>query len=252
MGPTAAGKTDLALHLAKHYPVEIISVDSALVYKGMDIGTAKPEPEILQAFPHHLVDIIDPKDNYSVGDFRRDTLELMADITERGKIPLLVGGTMLYFNALQRGLADLPEADALVRQQLEQQLQQKGLDHLHQQLAQVDPISAKRIHPNDPQRTLRALEVHNITGKSLTELIQANQASLPYQVIKVILSPFDRAKLHQRIAQRYLNMMSLGFLDEVKKLHKNPNLSMGLPSIRCVGYRQMWQHLDGEYDEKQQ
>lgn len=248
MGPTAAGKTDLALELAKTYPVEIISVDSALVYRGMDIGTAKPSPEILAEFPHHLVDFLEPTENYSVGDFRRDAIALMADITERGKIPLLVGGTMLYFKALQQGLAELPEADQAVRQRLEQLKEDKGLSYLHQRLSEVDPESAKRIHPNDPQRIERALEVYEITGKAMTELIQAQTETIPYRLTKVIVSPFDRKVLHQRIALRYNNMMSDGFLDEVKDLYQRDDCHPGLPAIRAVGYRQVWGHLDGEYD----
>jgi len=248
MGPTAAGKTDLALKLASQYPVEIISVDSALVYRGMDIGTAKPEPVILAQFPHHLVNIIEPTEHYSVGDFRRDALCLMADITHRGKIPILVGGTMLYFKALQQGLAELPEADLVIRARLDQQISEFGLKYLHDRLMQVDPTSAKRIHQNDPQRLQRALEVFEITGKSLTELTQSVEPEIPYQVIKMILSPFDRSVLHERIAQRYQTMMTNGFLNEVKALHERGDCHATLPAIRAVGYRQMWQHLSGDYD----
>ncbi len=250
MGPTAAGKTDLALHLAQHYPVELISVDSALVYRGMDIGTAKPDAETLLKHPHYLVDIIEPDEHYSVGDFRRDALHLMSEITGRGNIPLLVGGTMLYFNALQNGLAELPEANADIRHSLEALATEKGLDFLHQRLQEVDPESAQRIHPNDPQRLQRALEVYQITGKPLTALIHASHEALPYDVSKVVVSPFDRKVLHQRIAKRYHHMMDNGFLAEVHKLHQNPKLTAELPAMRCVGYRQMWQHLAGEYDEE--
>lgn len=250
MGPTAAGKTDLAIHLAEHYPFEIISVDSALVYRGMDIGTAKPEPELLKAYPHHLVDIIDPTESYSVGDFQRDASSLMADITERGKIPLLVGGTMLYFRGLQQGLATLPEADPAIRQQLDREIELHGLASLHQRLQLIDPVSATRIHPNDPQRLQRAIEVYEITGRSMTELIAETQNVLPYRVVKLILSPFKRAVLHQRIADRYHTMMEMGFVDEVEKLFVRPDCHSALPSTRCVGYRQVWQHLEGQYDQQ--
>jgi tRNA dimethylallyltransferase len=248
MGPTAAGKTDLALKLASAYPVEIISVDSALVYRGMDIGTAKPEPEILAKYPHHLVNIIEPTEHYSVGDFRRDALSLMADITGRGKIPLLVGGTMLYFKALQQGLADLPVADKAIRNKLDKQIEQFGLKHLHDRLMQVDPVSAKRIHQNDPQRLQRALEVYEITGKSLTELTQATKQEITHRITKVILSPFDRGVLHDRIAKRYQLMMTAGFINEVIALHSREDCHSDLPAIRAVGYRQVWQHLEAEYD----
>jgi len=252
MGPTAAGKTDLAIQIAKHYPVEIISVDSALVYRGMNIGTAKPEADVLHQYPHHLVDIIEPTESYSVGQFRQDALALMKDITNRGKIPLLVGGTMLYFKALQQGLADLPTADSSIRATLDAEIKQYGLAHLHARLAEIDPISAKRIHINDPQRLQRALEVYEITGKSLTELTATKEDSLPlpYRVIKIILSPFDRRVLHQRIETRYKVMMENGFIDEVKTLFANDNCHPDLPAIRAVGYRQAWAHLSGEYDQE--
>lgn len=250
MGPTAAGKTDLAIEIAKQYPVEIISVDSALVYRGMDIGTAKPEADVLQQYPHHLVDIIEPSESYSVGNFRHDALALMADITARGKIPLLVGGTMLYFKALQQGLSDLPAADSTIRAKLEAEAEQYGLPHLHARLAEVDPVSAQRIHVNDPQRLQRALEVYEITGKSLTELTVTKQESIPYRVVKIILSPFQRSVLHQRIENRYKHMMTNGFIDEVKTLFKRKDCHPDLPAIRAVGYRQTWAHLAGEYDQE--
>ncbi|PCJ30812.1 MAG: tRNA (adenosine(37)-N6)-dimethylallyltransferase MiaA [Gammaproteobacteria bacterium] len=248
MGPTAAGKTDLALALAKKYPVELISVDSALVYQGMDIGTAKPEADILKEFPHHLIDIMQPTESYSAGGFRDDALILMADITNRGKVPLLVGGTMLYFKALQQGLADLPSADPTIRLQLEAELAQFGLAHLHQRLALVDPVSAARIHINDPQRIQRALEVHMITGRSLTDLTREQTVDFPYRVAKIILSPFERSVLHQRIALRYKNMIKEGFIDEVKGLFDSGLYHPDLPAIRAVGYRQAWSYLSGEYD----
>jgi len=248
MGPTAAGKTDLAITLAADYPVEIISVDSALVYKGMNIGTAKPESSILEQYPHHLIDIRDPSDHYSVGDFRRDTLILMADISARGKIPLLVGGTMLYFKALQQGLAELPAADQAIRQRLNAEIVENGLLSLHHRLADVDPVSAKRIHPNDPQRLQRALEVYEITGQTLTALTAHTEVFLPYQVTKIILSPFSRPILHQRIAKRYQAMMTEGFLDEVMTFYLRSDCHADLPSMRSVGYRQVWQHLAGYCD----
>ena len=248
MGPTAAGKTDLALEIAKRYPVEIISVDSALVYRGMDIGTAKPDADILHQCPHHLVDIIEPTESYSAGNFRKDALQLMADITARGKIPLLVGGTMLYFKALQQGLADLPSADPIIRSRLEAEAEQYGPAYMHERLTKIDSVSAARIHVNDPQRIQRALEVYEITGKSITDLTQNTETSLPYRVIKVILSPFDRAVLHQRIANRYQSMVNSNFIDEVKVLFERPDCHPDLPSIRAVGYRQAWTHLSGEYD----
>ena len=249
MGPTAAGKTDLAIEIAQRFPVEIISVDSALVYKGMDIGTAKPSVEILEQYPHHLVDILDPTESYSVGNFRDDALRLMADITARGKIPLLVGGSMLYFKVLQQGLADLPSADAEIRARLEAEIAQHGLAHLHARLADVDPVSAQRIHVNDPQRLQRALEVYEITGKSLTELTKDTQQTLPYRVIKVILTPFNRTVLHQRIAKRYERMMENNFIEEVERLFSRPDCHANLPAIRAVGYRQAWSYLSGEYDK---
>ncbi|GAB4291086.1 MAG: tRNA (adenosine(37)-N6)-dimethylallyltransferase MiaA [Methylophaga sp.] len=248
MGPTAAGKTDLALEIAKRHPVEIISVDSAQVYRGMDIGTAKPSPEILRQFPHHLIDILEPTETYSAGRFRDDALALMAAITSRGKIPLLVGGTMLYFNALQKGMSNLPAADPAVRARLDAEMAEFGTVHLHQRLAAVDPVSAARIHVNDPQRLQRALEVYELTGKSLTELTAEQREALPYQVIKVIIAPFDRAILHERIASRYQAMITNGFLAEVQQLFDRGDCHPGLPSIRAVGYRQAWSYLLGDYD----
>lgn len=248
MGPTAAGKTDLALELAKRYPVEIISVDSALVYRGMDIGTAKPSSEILKQFPHHLVDILDPTEAYSAGRFRDDALALMADITSRGRVPLLVGGTMLYFNVLQKGMSKLPSADASVRAQLDAEAAEFGTGYLHQRLAEVDPVAAARIHVNDPQRLQRALEVYQLTGKSLTELTSEQGETLPYKVSKIILAPFERAVLHERIARRYKEMVDKGFLAEVERLYERNDCHPGLPSIRAVGYRQAWSYLSGECD----
>lgn len=249
MGPTAAGKTDLALAIAKELPVEIISVDSALVYRGMDIGTAKPSLLERQQVPHHLIDILDPTEVYSVGQFREDALRLMTEITERQKIPLLVGGTMLYFNSLQRGLADLPPANTVIRQRLDQEIADFGLNHLHQRLQIVDPQSAARIRNTDPQRLQRALEVFELTGKPMSQLIAQTQSELPFKVINIVLAPFQRKVLHARIEARYKQMMEKGFLDEVRILKARGDCHANLPAIRAVGYRQAWAHLDGAYDE---
>ena len=248
MGPTAAGKTDLAVNIAKNYPVEIISVDSALVYCGMNIGTAKPSSAVLKEYPHHLIDILDPIEPYSVGNFRQDALTLMLDITSRGKIPLLVGGTMLYFKALQDGLADLPSADPIIRKRLCSEVSDKGLLHLHNRLVEVDPVSAKRIHQNDPQRIQRALEVYEIMGRTLTDLTQVSEATLPYQVTKIVLSPFDRKVLHKRIENRFQKMMASGLLEEVTNLYQLYDNHSELTSLRAVGYRQILQYLAGDYD----
>lgn len=256
MGPTASGKTDLALELARVLPCDLISVDSALVYRGMDIGTAKPSKAVLEAFPHRLVDILDPADSYSAADFRRDALQAMAQSTARGRIPLLVGGTMLYFRALLDGLADMPGADPAVRQALEAQLASEGLGALHAELAQVDPVSAARIHPNDPQRIIRALEVYRAGGVSMTDLRARQiaekglpgasaQPQLPYTVASLAIAPAQRSLLHSRIAQRFEQMLEQGFVDEVRQLRDREDLHPGLPSIRAVGYRQVWEHLDG-------
>ena len=248
MGPTAAGKTDLAVRLAKEYPVEIISVDSALVYRGMNIGTAKPLPKVMRKYPHHLIDILEPTETYSVGNFRQDALALMLDITSRGKVPLLVGGSMLYFKALQYGLADLPSADPIIRARLSEEASDKGLLHLHNRLAEVDPVSAKRIHQNDPQRIQRALEVYELSGSSLTVLTQAPETLLPYQITKIVLSPFDRKVLHQRIEERFRMMMANGLLEEVTNLYHSYENHGELTSLRAVGYRQALQYLSGDYD----
>ncbi|AAO58371.1 MULTISPECIES: tRNA (adenosine(37)-N6)-dimethylallyltransferase MiaA [Pseudomonas syringae group] len=257
MGPTAAGKTDLAIELSKVLPCELISVDSALVYRGMDIGTAKPSKAQLAEFPHRLIDILDPAQSYSAADFRSDALAAMAQITARGNIPLLVGGTMLYFKALLDGLADMPAANAAVRAQLEADAQAFGWQSLHDQLAVVDPVSAARIHPNDPQRLIRALEVYRVSGMSMTahreqQTAQSTEAAasgcqqLPYTVANLAIAPADRKVLHQRIALRFEQMLDQGFLDEVLALRSRGDLHAGLPSIRAVGYRQVWDHLDGK------
>lgn len=251
MGPTASGKTALALALAEQQPVEIISVDSALIYRGMDIGTAKPSAAELAAVPHHLIDILDPAQAYSAADFRTDALRLIADIQQRGALPLLVGGTMLYFKALLEGISPLPEASPEIRAQIEAEAAAQGWAALHGQLAQVDPVSAARIHPNDPQRINRALEVFRLTGRSLTELTAEKGEAFPYPVCQFAIAPTERAELHRRIALRFDQMLAQGFEQEVRLLKQRTDLHPDLPSIRCVGYRQMWDYLDGlvPYDE---
>jgi tRNA dimethylallyltransferase len=246
MGPTAAGKTDLALACAEQFGCELISVDSALIYREMDIGTAKPDAQTLQQVPHALVDIIDPGEAYSVASFREDALAESRAIISRGKTPLLVGGTMLYYRALQQGLSVLPAADASVRSQLEAEAQASGWAAMHRRLARVDPQAAERIHPNDPQRIQRALEVYEISGKSLSELWQ-QQASqeLPYRLAKIAYFPQDRERLRQRIAQRFQQMLKQGFIDEVEALKARGDLSLDMPSMRCVGYRQVWEYIEG-------
>ncbi|WP_439238447.1 tRNA (adenosine(37)-N6)-dimethylallyltransferase MiaA [Lonepinella sp. BR2919] len=248
MGPTASGKTDLAIRLYQTLPVEIISVDSALIYKGMDIGTAKPSAAELNLAPHRLIDILDPAESYSAMNFRTDALREMAEITHKGKIPLLVGGTMLYYKALLEGLSPLPNADENIRQEIENKAEQRGWTSLHKELAQIDPISAQRINPNDSQRINRALEVFYLTGKSLTELTEQKGESLPYHLLQFAIAPEDRGILHQRIEQRFHNMIKQGFQEEVEKLYARSDLNIHLPSIRCVGYRQMWEYLRGDYD----
>lgn len=251
MGPTASGKTDLALALARVLPCELISVDSALVYRGMDIGTAKPDRATLDAFPHHLVDIRDPAEAYSAADFRRDALAAMADITARGRIPLLVGGTMLYYKALLEGLADMPGADAQVRGELEARAEREGLAALHAELQAVDPQSAARIHPNDPQRLVRALEVFQVSGVTMTQLraqqseAAAQDGGLPYTVAQLAIAPAQRQILHERIANRFDLMLEQGFVAEVERLQRRGDLHSEMPSIRAVGYRQVWDHLEG-------
>ncbi len=246
MGPTASGKTDLAIKLRERFPVEIISVDSALIYKGMDIGTAKPEAWELEQAPHRLIDILDPAEAYSAADFRADALREMNDIVAQGKIPLLVGGTMLYYKALIEGLSPLPAADPQIREQIDAEAKQFGWQHMHQLLADIDPVSAQRIHPNDPQRLSRALEVYRISGKSMTELTEQKGEPIPFNVKQFAIAPKDRAVLHKRIELRFEKMIEAGFKQEVEKLFMRKDLHKDLPSIRCVGYRQMWEHLEGD------
>ncbi len=248
MGPTASGKSALAMELVQRLPCDIISVDSALVYRGMDIGTAKPTATELALAPHRLIDLLDPAQAYSAADFCRDALREMAAITAAGRIPLLVGGTMLYYKALLDGLSPLPEADPQIRAQIEAEAQALGWAVLHQQLLQIDPVAGARIHPNDPQRLSRALEVYRITGKSMTELTQQSGTELPYRTLQYAIAPADRALLRQRIAERFDAMLAQGFEAEVRTLFERGDLSPDLPSIRCVGYRQMWDYLAGVID----
>lgn len=247
MGPTASGKTAAALEVAKHYPAEIISVDSALVYRGMDIGTAKPNADELAAVPHHLIDIIDPAESYSVAQFRKDTHRLVADIQARGKLPLLVGGTMMYFKALMDGLDDLPAADPALRAELDAEAARIGVPGQHARLATLDPETAARLKPQDSQRIQRALEIITLTGQPMSALLAKQQRTTPpFEMHALSLEPSDRSVLHQRIALRFDTMLRQGFIDEVKTLKQRPDLHANLPSIRCVGYRQAWDYLDGQ------
>ena len=248
MGPTATGKTGVALELARRMPVEIISVDSALVYRGMDIGTAKPDADTRLQVRHHLIDIIDPTENYSAAQFHDDALEIMAAIVARGRVPLLTGGTMLYFKALREGLSDLPAANQDTRLVIEAMAADVGWPAIHRELERIDPATAQRLDPNDSQRIQRAMEIFYLTGKPMSELIvAAKPAELPYRLISLALVPGERGVLHQRIADRFELMLELGLINEVRELRENYDLKPGLPSMRCVGYRQVWQYLDGEY-----
>ena len=253
MGPTASGKTAAALAIARERPVEIISVDSALVYRGMDIGTAKPTAEELASVPHHLIDIIDPLDAYSVAQFRTDTLRLVAEISARGALPLLVGGTMMYFKGLTDGLDDLPTADAAVRARLDQDAARDGWPALHARLALLDPVTADRLKPNDAQRINRALEIIELTGQPMSALLSGrSKLDLPFDLLSFGLEPSDRAVLHQRIATRFDQMLGTrddtGLVAEVAGLRARGDLNPNLPSMRCVGYRQAWDYLDGAID----
>lgn len=249
MGPTASGKTDLAIECVQQFPSDIISVDSALVYKHMDIGTAKPDEAELRQAPHRLIDVIEPTEAYSAASFRKDALKEMQEITAAGRIPVLAGGTMLYYRTLQQGLSVLPSADADIRRGIEQRAAEKGWQHMHQYLASVDPESAQRIHQNDPQRISRALEVYEMTGRPLTEFWAEQQADpLPYDVIKIALIPEDRERLRQKIAERFYLMLEQGLVNEVKQLMARGDLNLDMPSMRCVGYRQVWEYLEGKMD----
>lgn len=249
MGPTAAGKTDTAMALHERLGHELISVDSAMVYRGMDIGSAKPSPAELARAPHHLIDIRDPAEPYSAADFREDALQLMRQISAAGRVPLLVGGTMLYYKRLVEGVANLPSADPAIRRRLAAQWHAEGLLSLHKQLAEVDAISAQRIHPNDPQRLMRALEVYYASGRPMSELWAEQQPeTFPWRVLSIALAPTERTLLHQRIAQRFEVMLGEGLINEVTALKKRNDLHLGLPAMKSVGYRQVWEYLEGEYD----
>lgn len=246
MGPTASGKTAAALAIAREVPAEIISVDSALVYRDMNIGTAKPNAEELAAAPHHLIDIIDPRESYSVAQFLSDSARLVKEIRARGKLPILVGGTMMYYKALMNGIDDLPPADAAIRAQLDADMAAIGAAGLHARLAELDPATAARLKPNDSQRIQRALEIYLITGQTMSSLIaQQTRAAVPFELLPISLEPSDRSFLHERIAKRFDLMLEQGFIDEVRKLKLRTDLNADLPSIRCVGYRQAWDYLDG-------
>ena len=253
MGPTASGKTELAISLVESLPMDIISVDSVMVYRGMDIGSAKPDAETLARAPHRLIDICDPAEAYSAARFRDDALREVAEIATQGRIPLLVGGTMLYFRALLHGLSLLPSADAEIRARLEEEAEMEGWASLHRRLAGVDPEAAARIHPNDPQRIQRALEVYEVTGTSLTELqrTQQNDTPFPYEVIKLAVAPADRTILHERIARRFELMLQQGLIEEVEALRQRGDLHLDMPALRAVGYRQVWEYLSGNlnYEE---
>ena len=247
MGPTASGKSALAAKLAERFPVEIVSVDSAQVYRGMDIGTAKPSLAERCVVPHHLIDILDPTERYSAAQFRGDAVRLIREISSRGRTPLLIGGTMLYFKALREGLSELPESDAAVRAQIDTEAAERGWPALHQELARVDPTTAARLKSNDAQRIQRALEIHRVTGKPMSQLVGRKKSALPFRLIELALVPSDRSELHRRIEKRFESMLELGLVEELRALKKRYALKPTLPSMRCVGYRQAWRHLEGEF-----
>jgi len=246
MGATATGKTELAVEIAKRFPVELISVDSALIYREMNIGTAKPDAELLTQTPHFLIDIIDPTEFYSAWNFVRDARQLIEQIEQRGNIPLLVGGTMMYYHALENGLNELPQADPTIRATLDAEAEKIGWAAMHEKLATIDPLSASRIKPGDSQRIQRALEVFEICGQSLSDMHDKRSEGIDREVMRIILNADDRARLHQRIEQRFLAMIEQGLIDEVTLLKKRGDLNLNMPSMRCVGYRQVWQYLDGD------
>lgn len=249
MGPTASGKTALAMELYDRLPCEIVSVDSAMIYRDMNIGTAKPDAEMLARYPHRLIDLRDPAEAYSAADFRSDALDEIERIHTAGKIPLLTGGTMLYFHALQNGLANMPEADPVVRKRIGDEAAEKGWPAIHARLAEVDPESAERLNPNDSQRLQRALEVYEITGRPMTELWAEQQAQkLDSPVISLSVMPPERCVLHERIEQRFDIMLEQGFEAEVRALWERGDLELSMPSVRCVGYRQMWEYFSGHWD----
>jgi len=247
MGPTASGKSALAATLAGHFPVEIISVDSAQIYRGMDIGTAKPSVAERRSAPHHLIDIVDPTGSYSAAQFRSDAVRLISEIAARGRIPLLVGGTMLYFKALREGLSELPESDAAVRARIDAEAAVCGWPALHAELAKVDASTAERLRPSDAQRIQRALEIYRVTGKPMSQLLGRTKSALPFRLLELALVPSDRAELHRRIESRFDAMLEHGLVEELRALRERHTLRPGLPSMRCVGYRQAWQHLEGEF-----
>lgn len=248
MGPTASGKTAVAVELARRLPVEIVSVDSAQIYRGMNIGTAKPDIATRLSFPHHLIDIVDPTQSYSAAQFRADALSVMEDIVERGRVPLLAGGTMLYFKALTEGMSELPQADPATRTVIDAMAAEAGWPALHAELQRVDPRTALRLDPNDSQRLQRALEVYYLTGKPMSELLESGRGeSLPFELLRVALLPGDRSRLHDRIAARFEEMLELGLIGELRALRRDYELNPQLPSMRCVGYRQAWQYLEGEF-----
>ncbi len=251
MGPTASGKTDVALRLAEAFPLEIICVDSAVVYRGLDIGTAKPDPDERARVPHHLIDIVDPGESYSAGRFRAEAMAAMAAIRARGRVPLLAGGTMLYFRALAEGIGPMPPADGGVRAELDREARERGLAALHGDLRALDPDAADRIHPNDPQRIQRALEVHRITGRPISAF-QGERSAQPLadRILRLAVAPGDRERLHERIAERFDAMLAAGLVDEVAALRARPDVHPELPAMRAVGYRQAWQYLDGELDTR--
>jgi tRNA dimethylallyltransferase len=247
MGPTASGKSALAMALASRFPVEIISVDSAQVYRGMNIGTAKPSAAERAAVPHHLIDILDPTKSYSAAQFRSDATRLIREISGRGRTPLLAGGTMLYFKALREGLSELPESDATIRAQIDAEAAARGWPALHAELAKVDAPTAARLKPNDSQRIQRALEVYRVTGKPMSQLLERKKSALPFRLIRLALVPSDRGELHRRIEARFDAMLKSGLVEELRSLRKRYELRPTFPSMRCVGYRQAWQHLEGEF-----
>ncbi len=247
MGPTASGKTDLAVSLVEQLPCEIVSVDSAMVYRGMDIGTAKPEAAVLARAPHRLIDILDPSEPYSAARFRDDAIREIGEIHKQGRIPLLVGGTMLYFRALQAGLSTLPSAEPELRARITAEAQVQGWPALHHRLAQQDPVSAARIHPNDAQRIQRALEIIELTGTTPTDHYRQSRPEAPWALHALVLAPGDRDQLNARLAERFHRMLAQGFLNEVRCLRERGDLSVDMPSLRAVGYRQLWQHLEGQF-----
>jgi len=249
MGPTASGKSVLAIALANRFPIEIISVDSAQVYRGMNIGTAKPSAAERAAVPHHLIDILDPTEAYSAARFRSDALGLMREITARGRTPLLVGGTMLYFKALREGLSELPDSDQEIRAEIDGEAAESGWPAMHAKLAEIDPQTAARLKPNDAQRIQRALEIYRASGKPMSrQLGRKKAAALPFGLIELALVPSDRGALHRRIEERFDAMLERGLIEELRGLRKRYALRPELPSMRCVGYRQAWQFLEGEFD----